>query len=65
MVIVCKKDTRRNLPLKKRDIYGINAMDRLNLNTLKKQFQVLTAVISLSKNLGKYTGKSISKAKIC
>jgi hypothetical protein len=46
MLIVCKKDTCRNLPLKKRDSYGIHAMNRLNLNAVKYQFQVLTAAIS-------------------
>ncbi len=63
MVIECKINTRRNLPLKKRDTHGINAMDRLNMNVVKKQFQVVTAAISTAKYIGKYTGRVARKLK--
>lgn len=63
MVIECKINTRRKLPLRKRDTHGINAMNRLNLNTVKKQFQVLTASIAIAKNIGKYTSRIGRKLK--
>ena len=63
MVIAFKSKTRRNLPLSKRDILGIDSLDRLKLKSIFLKSQLVIRAVRHLKSRNLYAGYKVKQIK--